>query len=122
MTANTEEKVYRLDALKWLLVIAIVAAGVVGNSHFSAESVLYRALALLVLASIAILVALQTAKGVAIADIVRGALVELRKVVWPTRQETNQTTLIVIAVVIVMAIILWLLDTLFGFIASNIIG
>jgi preprotein translocase subunit SecE len=122
MTAHTEEKVYRLDALKWLLVVAIVAAGVVGNSHFSAESVLYRALALLVLASIAILVALQTAKGVAIADIVRGALVELRKVVWPTRQETNQTTLIVIAVVIVMAIILWLLDTLFGFIASNIIG
>lgn len=122
MTANAEEKVYRLDALKWVLVVAIVAAGVIGNSHFSAESVLYRALALLVLAVLAVLVALQTAKGVAIADVVRGALVELRKVVWPTRQETNQTTLIVIAVVIVMAIILWLLDTFFGFIASNIIG
>jgi preprotein translocase subunit SecE len=122
MTANTEEKVYRLDAIKWLLVVAIVAAGVVGNSHFSAESILYRALGLLVLAAIAVVVALQTAKGVAIADVVRGALVELRKVVWPSRQETNQTTLIVIAVVIVTSIILWLLDTLFGFIASNIIG
>ncbi len=122
MTANTEEKVYRLDAAKWLLVVAIVAAGVVGNSHFSAESILYRALGLLVLAAIAVVIALQTAKGVAIADVVRGALVELRKVVWPSRQETNQTTLIVLAVVFVMAIILWLLDTLFGFIASNIIG
>lgn len=122
MTANTEEKVYRLDAIKWLLVVAIVAAGVVGNSHFSAESILYRALGLLLLAAIAIFVALQTAKGVATADVVRGSLVELRKVVWPTRQETNQTTLIVLAVVFVMAIILWLLDTLFGFIASNIIG
>lgn len=122
MTANTEEKVYRLDAIKWLLVVAIVAAGVVGNSHFSAESILYRALGLLVLAAVAILVALQTAKGTAIADVVRGALVELRKVVWPTRQETNQTTLIVLAVVFFMAIVLWLLDTLFGFIASNIIG
>ena len=122
MTANTEEKVYRLDAIKWLLVVAIVAAGVVGNSHFSAESILYRALGLLVLAAAAVFVALQTAKGVAIADVIRGALVELRKVVWPTRQETNQTTLIVLAVVFVMAIILWLLDTLFGFIASNIIG
>ena len=122
MTANTEEKVYRLDAAKWFLVVAIVAAGVVGNSHFSAESILYRALGLLVLAAVAVVVALQTAKGVAIADVVRGALVELRKVVWPTRQETNQTTLIVLAVVFVMAIILWLLDTLFGFIASNIIG
>lgn len=122
MTANTEEKVYRLDAIKWLLVVAIVAAGIVGNSHFSAESILYRALGLLVLAAVAIFVALQTAKGSAIADIVRGALVELRKVVWPTRQETNQTTLIVLAVVFFMAIVLWLLDTLFGFIASNIIG
>jgi len=122
MTANTEEKVYRLDAIKWLLVVAIVAAGIVGNSHFSAESILYRALGLLVLAAVAIVVALQTAKGAAIADVVRGALVELRKVVWPTRQETNQTTLIVLAVVFFMAIVLWLLDTLFGFIASNIIG
>ena len=122
MTANTEEKVYRLDAIKWLLVVAIVAAGVVGNSHFSAESILYRALGLLVLAAVAVFVALQTAKGAAISDVVRGALVELRKVVWPSRQETNQTTLIVLAVVFVMAIILWLLDTLFGFIASNIIG
>lgn len=122
MTANTEEKVYRLDAIKWLLVVAVVAAGVVGNSHFSAESILYRALGLLVLAAIAIFIALQTAKGVAIADVVRGSLVELRKVVWPSRQETNQTTLIVLVVVFVMAIILWLLDTLFGFIASNIIG
>lgn len=122
MTANTEEKVYRLDAIKWLLVVAIVAAGVVGNSHFSAESILYRALGLLVLAAIAVVVALQTAKGVAIADVVRGALVELRKVVWPTRQETNQTTLIVIGVVIFTSFVLWLLDTFFGFIASNIIG
>ena len=122
MTANTEEKVYRLDAIKWLLVVAVVAAGVVGNSHFSAESILYRAIGLLVLAAIAIFIALQTAKGVAIADVVRGSLVELRKVVWPSRQETNQTTLIVLVVVFVMAIILWLLDTLFGFIASNIIG
>lgn len=122
MTANTEEKVYRLDAVKWLLVVAVVAAGVVGNSHFSAESILYRALALLVLAAFAIAISLQTAKGAAIADVVRGALVELRKVVWPSRQETNQTTLIVLAVVFVTAIILWLLDTLFGFIASSIIG
>ena len=122
MTANTEEKVYRLDAIKWLLVVAVVAAGVVGNSHFSAESILYRAIGLLVLAGVAVFIALQTAKGVAIADVVRGSLVELRKVVWPSRQETNQTTLIVLVVVFVMAIILWLLDTFFGFVASSIIG
>ncbi len=122
MTANTEEKIYRLDSLKWILVVAIIAAGVVGNSHFSAESILYRALGLLALAAVALFVAVQTAKGAAISEVVRGALVELRKVVWPTRQETNQTTLIVVAVVFVTSIILWLLDTFFGFIVSSLIG
>lgn len=122
MTTSTEEKVYRLDALKWALVVALVAAGVYGNSYYSAESILYRALALLVLAAMAVVVIINTAKGAALADVVRGAFVELRKVVWPTRQETNQTTLIVVAVVIVTSIILWLLDSLFGFIASRIIG
>lgn len=122
MTTNTEEKVYRLDALKWALVIALIAVGVYGNSYFSAESVLYRALALVVLAAVAVFIALQTAKGSSIADVVRGAFVELRKVVWPTRQETNQTTLLVVALVLVCSIILWLLDTFFGFIASSIIG
>jgi preprotein translocase subunit SecE len=122
MTTNTEEKVYRLDALKWALVIALVAAGIYGNSHYSAESVLYRAIALLVLTAVAVFVAINTAKGAVISDVIRGAFVELRKVVWPTRQETNQTTLIVVAVVIVTSIILWLLDTLLGFIASRIIG
>ncbi len=122
MTANTEEKVYRLDALKWLVVIALVAAGVVGNSHYAAESVLYRALALLVIAAAALFVAVNTAKGSAIADVVRGAFVELRKVVWPSRQETNQTTLIVVAVVIFTSIVLWALDSVFGFIASKLIG
>ncbi len=122
MTANTDEKVYRLDALKWILVIALVAAGVVGNSHFSAESVFFRALALLVVAAVALFIAINTAKGASIADIVRGAFVELRKVVWPSRQETNQTTLIVVAVVIFTSIVLWGLDSLFGFIASRLIG
>ena len=122
MTTNTEEKVYRLDALKWALVIALVAAGIYGNSHYSAESVLYRAIALLVLTAVAVFVSINTAKGAVISDVIRGAFVELRKVVWPTRQETNQTTLIVVAVVIVTSFILWGLDTLLGFIASRIIG
>jgi len=122
MNIKSEEKEYRLDPLKWLVVIALIVAGVVGNSHFSAESLLYRVLGLLVLAVVACFVAYHTAKGASLWALVQGAMVELRKVVWPTRQETNQTTLIVVAVVIVMSIILWLLDTLLGWIASSIIG
>jgi len=122
MTTSTEEKVYRLDALKWAIVVALVAAAVIGNSAFAAQPVLYRALVIIVMAAIALFVAINTAKGSSVADVIRGSVVELRKVVWPTRQETNQTTIIVVIAVFITSIILWCLDSLFGFVASSIIG
>lgn len=122
MNVKGEAKEYRLDTLKWLLVVALVGVGVAGNSYFSAEPILYRVLGLVAMAFVACFIAYNTAKGASLWELVQGSMIELRKVVWPTRQETNQTTLIVVAVVIVMSIILWLLDTLFGWIASLIIG
>ncbi|MBU2887677.1 preprotein translocase subunit SecE [Gilvimarinus agarilyticus] len=121
-TTKNEPKEYRLDALKWLMVIAVVAVGVVGNSMFSAQPLLYRVLALLALGLVGLAIASQTAKGSGLIQLLRESVVEVRKVVWPTRQETNQTTLLVVVVVIVMALILWGLDTIFGFVASKIIG
>ncbi|WP_111643386.1 preprotein translocase subunit SecE [Marinimicrobium alkaliphilum] len=122
MNTKVEQKEYRLDALKWLLVVGLIIAGVVGNSHYSAEPLLYRVFALLGVAAVAGLVAYQTAKGAGAWHLIRGAFVEVRKVVWPSRQETNQTTLIVVVVVFITAIILWMLDALFGWVASLIIG
>ena len=122
MNIKSEEKEYRLDFAKWIFVFALVALGVIGNSHFSAQPLIYRALALIALAAVALFVGYNTEKGAGLWALIQGAIVELRKVVWPTRQETNQTTLIVVAVVVVMSIILWLLDTLLGFVASKIIG
>ena len=112
----------RLDGLKWAAVAIVLAVGVYGNYYFSAESVLYRALALVALAAIAGFVALQTVKGDAFWTLVKEAKVEIRKVVWPSRQETIQTTLVVVAVVIVMGLILWALDSLLGWIISSLIG
>jgi len=122
MSTATEEKVYRFDAIKWLLVILLVAVGVYGNSYYSSESVLYRFAALLVLGAVALVVAINTAKGAATFDLIRGAVVEWRKVVFPTRQEINQTTMLVLGVVVVTAIILGILDAIFRFLASLIIG
>mgnify|MGYP006438711861 FL=1 len=122
MNTKSQATSYRLDSLKWLFMAALAVAAVVGNSHFSSEPLLYRVLALLVVGGICVLIALQTEKGANLWRLLRESLVEVRKVVWPSRQETNQTTLIVIAVVIVMGFILWLLDTFFGWIAAMIIG
>lgn len=122
MNAKAESAQFRFDGLKWVLVIALVAAGVVGNSYFGEQPLLYRVLALVVMAAGALLVTANTAKGSSFWNLLREAAVEVRKVVWPTRQETNQTTLIVVAVVIVMGFVLWLLDTFLGWLASLIIG
>ena len=122
MSATTEEKQYRLDGLKWLVVAVLVAGAVYGNYYFSAESLLYRVLALLALALLAGFVAVRTQKGEGFVALCRGAYTESRRVVWPTRQERNQTTLMVVAVVLVMSLVLWGLDTLFGWLASMVIG
>mgnify|MGYP003594824731 CR=1 FL=1 len=122
MNAKAEAKDTRLDALKWFVVAALVAVGVVGNQYFSAEPILYRVLALLVLAGLATVVSLQTAKGASFFALLKEARTEIRKVVWPTRQETTQTTLIVVAVVLVMALLLWGLDSLLGGLVSLVVG
>ncbi len=122
MNAKAEAKDSRYDLLKWLAVAALVVVGVSGNQFYSAEPILYRVLALLVIAAAAGFVALQTAKGQSFFSLVKEARIEIRKVVWPTRQETTQTTLMVVAVVLVMALLLWGLDSLLGWIVSSIVG
>lgn len=122
MNAKVEQVEYRMDGLKWLLVVVLAAAGVVGNSYYSEFAVLYRALALVAIAGAALFVTANTAKGSALIGVLREAYTEARRVVWPSRQETTQTTLIVLAVVLLMAVVLWLLDTFLGWVASLIIG
>lgn len=122
MNVKAEAKDSRFDLVKWLVVAALVAVGVVGNQYFSVEPVLYRVLGLVVLGAVAAFVAFQTARGQAFAVLLKEARVEIRKVVWPTRQETTQTTLIVVAVVLVMALLLWGLDSLLGWLISLIVG
>ncbi len=76
----------------------------------------------LAVSAVAAMIALQTTKGVAFWSLVKGSRTEIRKVVWPTRQETVQTTLIVLAFVVVVALMLWGLDSLLGWLVSMVIG
>ena len=112
----------KFDGLKWLFVVLIVAAGVVGNSYYSDQSLLYRVLALVALALVAGFIALATAKGKAFFGLFKESKNEIRKVVWPTRQETLQTTLMVVVVVLVVGLLLWGLDSFLGWFVSSVIG
>jgi protein translocase subunit secE/sec61 gamma len=122
-TAKVEEAEFKLDPLKWLVVVVLILGGAIANSYYASDfALLYRVLALLVIGALAAFVAVNTARGSAFWALLRAAQVEVRKVVWPSRQETTQTTLIVSAVVVVTAVILWGLDAGLGYVASLIIG
>jgi len=117
VTANSN-----LDAVKWVVVAVLVVVGVYGNSYFANESLLLRVVALLVLAGAAGFIAAQTVKGKAFIKLGTEARTEIRKVVWPTRQETMHTTLIVAIVVVIMSFVLWGLDSTISWIISLLIG
>ena len=118
---SVETTASKFDTVKWVAVMALVAVAVVGNSYFSEQSLLYRVLGILAISAVAGLIALQTAKGAAFWTLVKGSRTEIRKVVWPTRQETVQTTMIVVAFVILVALLLWGLDSFFGWLVSKAI-
>ena len=111
-----------LDWLKWLIVAALAVGGVFGNWYYQDQTVLVRALAMVGLAVVAVFVGLQTERGRAIRDMAREARTEIRRVVWPTRQETTQTTLIVVVLILVFALILWGLDSSLSWLVKSVIG
>ena len=122
MNSDIEAGSQKLDTLKLGLALLIIVAGLVCFYLFNDYSLLFRVIGLLVSVGISVAIALQTAKGKEIWGYFRDAQIEVRKVVWLTRQETIQTTLIVIVMVILVAIILWLLDMFLGWSIGLIMG
>ncbi len=112
MTTDVQQSGSRLDLLKWLGVAALIALAIVGNQYFADKGTLVRVLGVVVLIGLAGFIALQTGKGREALEFAKESRTEVRKVVWPTRQETVQTTLIVAAFVIVIALFLWGVDAL----------
>lgn len=105
---NQEET--RLDWLKWAVAIALLLAGLAGNHYYSDVSMPLRTLIWLAVVAVAGFVASKTRKGKWVVEFFKDSRAELRKVVWPTREETIQTTLVVAAMVVILALLLWGLD------------
>jgi preprotein translocase subunit SecE len=124
MSANTEAQGSGrgLEAIKWLMVATLLVVAIVGNYYFRDYSLPLRALAVVVIITVAGAVALMTTKGKATVTFAREARTEVRKVIWPTRQETLQTTLIVAVVTTFMSLILWGLDSILVLLVSFITG
>jgi len=98
------------DKIKFALALLLLAAGIVGFYLLSEQAMILRVLAVLAGLGVSAAVSWQTEPGRRFFDFAKEAVVEARKVVWPTQKETLQTTGLVFAFVLVMAVFLWLAD------------
>ncbi len=122
MNEKSEVESTGMDTAKLAVSVLLLIAGIGAFYIYEEHSLLLRVLGLLVVAGIAVFVAMQTVIGRRIWSFGVDARGEVRKVVWPSRQETVQTTLIVFAMVLVMGIILWLVDMALMAIVRSVTG
>ena len=112
MNSRAEDRSASLDVIKLAVSAFLLIVGIFAFYYLASVSALLRVIGLLVIGGAAVAVALQTAPGRLVWQFVADARMEVRKVVWPSRQETLQTTLVVIVMVLVVGITLWLFDML----------
>ena len=111
-----------LDTVKLGIALAMLLGGVVAFQYYAEAPRLMRVGGMILDIILALLLASQTEKGRMVVGFVRDAQIEVRKVVWPTRQETVQTTIVVMIVVIIFAFLLWMLDIFLGWAMQSVIG
>ncbi|MBN2864924.1 MAG: preprotein translocase subunit SecE [Thiotrichales bacterium] len=102
-----------LDTIKLVASLAVLLLSLIGYYTFDQMHAVIRVLGVVVGAAIAVFIFYQTTIGKSWFQYVSHAKREVRQVVWPTRPETVQMTLIVFVVVILMGIFLWLVDMFF---------
>lgn len=111
MSASNDTQSSSLNVVKWIITIALLVVAIGGNHYYTEQvSVLYRAIGVVILVGLAGFFAATTIKGKQFLSFAKESRTEVRKVVWPSRQEATQTTLIVVVATIVVALVLWGLD------------
>ncbi len=99
-----------LDTAKLVLALAAVLGGIVGYYYYVNAPIALRAISVLAGLGVGAWIAMQSFQGQLLWKFIQGSRVELRKVVWPTREETIQTTIAVIVFAAIMGTFFWLLD------------
>ena len=102
----------RMDWLKWLTVTVLLLAGFIANYYYTQTSTLIRVTVGILIIAAAGLLGSRTQKGRWLISFIRESRNELRKVIWPTADETMKTTLVVAAMVTILALFLWGVDGL----------
>jgi preprotein translocase subunit SecE len=110
MNAQAEQATSVADIVKLVFCPLLIIVGVIAFYHFADILFIYRVLGLVAIVSLSVGICFTTEKGQAIWQFMAESKHEMRRVVWPTRDETVRTTLLVFAMVFIVGFILWLLD------------
>jgi preprotein translocase subunit SecE len=111
MSVQTAESTTQIfDVVKQVIAVLLVVSGVVAFYYFSEIAFLYRVLTLVGIVFSALGIILTTALGRNVWGFILESKQEVRRVVWPTREETVRTTLMVFVMVFLVGLVLWVLD------------
>ena len=122
MSQQVESNFNIQSKLLWLIGLCLISLAVWGNSYFSDIGLLYRVLGVVGILFVSLFVLRFTIFGNQTYNLLIQSSTEIRKVVWPNRTETTQTTLIVTVAVLIASLILWGLDSLFSFLIKFLLG
>jgi len=111
-----------IDKVKLGLALLLAVAGVAGFYFFADQALALRVIMVMAGFILAFAVTSFTGPGQHFIGFSREAVAETKKVVWPTRKETVQTTGIVILLVILMAVFMWLVDAMLGWAVKHLMG
>jgi preprotein translocase subunit SecE len=99
-----------VDKIKITVALLVAAAGVAGFYYLDQSPMIVRVLSVLAGLGAGAFVFWLSAPGKEFQVYAQESVTETKKVVWPTRKETLQTTGIVFAFMVVMALFLWIVD------------
>jgi preprotein translocase subunit SecE len=122
MTEHVQEGATPLDAAKLVAGVAILAAGIAGFYLLADQPIWLRWIIVLAALAAGAFVGLQSHQGKTFWAFVQSSRIELRKVVWPTSQETMQVTLVVFVMVLILGLFFWGLDSLLGMLTRWLTG
>jgi len=122
MEVKNDNTASMLETLKWIACTVFVMTAVIGNTVYAEQPFLFRLVGVVLLLSAALGCFLTTRKGADFMVLAKDARAEVRRVVWPTKQETWTTSAIVVVAVIVSAVVLWLIDLALGALVSLLVG
>lgn len=122
VTTQEESTSGVLDIIKLLVAAGVLVGGLYGYYYLLEWSLPLRVLLVLGCLILGVAIAMTSMQGQRLWAFIQGSRVEIRKVVWPTKQETTQTAIAVFVFTLVMALFFWGLDSFLLWLTRTLVG